>query len=59
MNELPNLKSDIFEGPKYLVPLIELISFKLIMFFFNVPEKLLHILAFSEMNLTSCFVKHE
>ena len=56
---IAKLKSDILEGPKYLVPLIELISFKLIIFFFNVPEKLLHILAFSEMVFTSFFVKHE
>ena len=33
-----NLNKDIFEGPKYLIPLIEFISTRLLKFFFTVPE---------------------
>ena len=36
------LGMDIFEGPKYREPLIELISFNVLIFFFRVPEKLDH-----------------
>ena len=51
------LKRDIFEGPKYLNPLIELISFKFVIFFFTDPEKLHHKLALFDIKLTSFFVK--
>ena len=51
------LKKDIFEGPKYLRPLIESTSFKFVKFFFTDPEKLLHKLALSERMFTSFFVK--
>ena len=37
-----SLNRDIWDGPKYLNPLIELISFKDSMFFLTLPEKLLH-----------------
>lgn len=33
-----NLKKDIWEGPKYLAPLIELISESFLIFLFTVPE---------------------
>tara|TARA_B100001173_G_scaffold266252_1_gene241681 strand:+ start:233 stop:607 length:375 start_codon:yes stop_codon:yes gene_type:complete len=51
------LKKDIFEGPKYLRPLIESASFRLVRFFFIEPERLLHKLALSERILTSFLVK--
>ena len=51
------LKKDIFEGPKYLRPLIESASFRLVRFFFIEPERLLHKLALSERVLTSFLVK--
>ena len=33
-----SFKNDILDGPKYLTPLIEFISFKILISFFNVPE---------------------
>ena len=54
---IARLKRDIFEGPKYLRPLIESTSFKLDKFFFTVPEKLLHKLGLLERIFTSFFVK--
>ena len=51
------LKRDIFEGPKYLKPLMESISFRFFKFFFIDPEKLLHKLASSERVLMSFLVK--
>ena len=51
------LKRDIFEGPKYLNPLIESVSLRFVKFFFTDPEKLLHKLALSERIITSLFVK--
>ena len=44
------LKRDIFDGPKYLRPLIDSVSFRCLIFFFTVPEKLLHKLALSDIN---------
>jgi len=44
------LKRDIFDGPKYLRPLIDSVSFRFLIFFFTVPEKLLHKLALSDIN---------
>ena len=54
---MARLKRDIFEGPKYLTPLIESTSFKFVKFFFTVPEKLLHKLALSKRIFMSCWVK--
>jgi hypothetical protein len=54
---ITRLKRDIFEGPKYLSPLIESTSFKLVKFFFTDPEKLLHKLDLSERMFTSFLVK--
>jgi len=54
---ITRLKRDIFEGLKYLRPLIESISFKFIKCFFTDPEKLLHKLALSERILISSLVK--
>ena len=39
---ITSLYNDIFDGPKYLSPLIDSISFKLLICFFKDPEKLLH-----------------
>tara|TARA_B110000881_G_C18098947_1_gene281859 strand:+ start:226 stop:414 length:189 start_codon:yes stop_codon:yes gene_type:complete len=52
-----NLKKDIFEGPKYLLPLIELIELKLKMFFLNDPEKLLHRLSLLDNIFKSLLVR--
>ena len=54
---IARLKSDIFEGPKYLRPLIESISFRFVRCFFTDPEKLLHKLALSERVLISSLIK--
>ena len=43
------LNKDIFDGPKYLEPLMELIEFNSWIWYFNVPEKLLHKLSFIEI----------
>ena len=53
----PRLNKDIFEGPKYLVPLVELIIFSGAIHFFTVPEKLLHKLSCLDKIITSFFVK--
>ena len=54
---ITRLKKDIFEGPKYLRPLIESTSFNTVKFFFTDPEKLLHKLALSERIFTSLLIK--
>ena len=51
------LKSDIFEGPKYLIPLIEFVSLRFDKFFFIEPEKLLHKLGLSERIWISLLIK--
>ena len=53
------LNKDIFEGPKYLRPLIESISLYSGKFFLIVPEKLLHRLFWLEIKATSFFIKQE
>ena len=45
------LNKDIFDGPKYLEPLTEFIEFKFLIWYFNVPEKLIHKLFFIEILL--------
>ena len=52
-----SLNIDIFEGPKYLNPLTELISLKLLMCFLTDPEILLHKDSLSTSMETSFFVK--
>ena len=52
-----NLNNDIFDGPKYLNPLIESISFKLLICFDKDPEKLLQRLGWWDKMFTSFFVK--
>ena len=54
---MARLKRDILEGPKYLRPLIESISFRFVKFFFIDPEKLLHKLALSQRVAISFLVK--
>ena len=54
---IPRLKRDIFDGPKYLEPLEELIVLSWEIDFFTVPEKLLHRLSCLDKILTSFFVK--
>ena len=54
---IARLKKDIFEGPKYLRPLIESTSLRLVKCFFTDPEKLLHKLALSERVIISFLVK--
>ena len=54
---IPRLNKDIFDGPKYLIPRIESISFKFSKFFITEPEKVLHKLALSDRVVMSCFVK--
>ena len=56
---ITRLKKDILEGPKYLKPLIDSTSFKLVKFFFTDPEKLLHKLGLSDRIFTSFLVKQE
>ena len=52
-----SLNKDIFEGPKYLKPLIELTEFSFKICFLTDPEKLLHKLILPDRILTSFFVK--
>ena len=52
-----NFKIDIFEGPKYLMPLDESISLRFIINFFKVPEKLLHKDALEDKTFTWDFFK--
>ena len=54
---IPRLYIDIFDGPKYLRPLVELIVWSGVIHFFTVPEKLLHKLSSFESVMTSFFVK--
>jgi hypothetical protein len=35
---ITRLNNDIFEGPKYLIPLVEFISFNFFIFFLTEPE---------------------
>ncbi len=51
------LIKDIFDGPKYLLPLVELIELSFTICFFTDPEKLLHKLFLPDKNFTSFFVK--
>ena len=50
-------KKDIFEGPKYLLPLVEFIELSLKICFLTEPEKLLHKLFLPDKTFTSFFVK--
>ena len=54
---ITRLNSDIFEGPKYLKPLIEFTSFRFDKCFFRDPEKLLHKLSLVDRIFTSFLVK--
>jgi len=54
---IARLKRDIFEGPKYLEPLIESTSFNFIKCFFTEPEKLLHKLVLLDRVFISFLVK--
>tara|TARA_B100001250_G_C19607642_1_gene703493 strand:- start:8 stop:247 length:240 start_codon:yes stop_codon:yes gene_type:complete len=51
------LKRDIFEGPKYLNPLVDSVSLRFFKYFLIDPEKLLHKDALSERVFISTFVK--
>ena len=49
----------ILEGPKYLSPRIVGTLYKLEIYFFAVPAKLLHKVFLEDNNITSSFVKQE
>ena len=51
------LNKDIFEGPTYLKPRIELTKFSSGTWYFREPEKLLHKLGLDDKSLTSSLVK--
>ena len=55
----PKLYNDIFDGPKYLTPLIESISLYSLICFLNDPEKLLHRELFFDNSFVSLNVIHE
>mgnify|MGYP004215644347 CR=1 FL=1 len=56
---MAKLYKDIFEGPKYLDPLVDSISLYFIIFFLTHPEKLLHKLLSFIIEATSFLVKQE
>ena len=57
MSELIILNKDIFDGPKYLVPLIELISFKFLNFFLLFQNNCSINLLYEDNFFTSFLVK--
>ena len=54
---ITKLYNDIFDGPKYLTPLAEFTVLKFLIYFFIVPEKLLHKFTLEDIKFTSFLVK--